>query len=97
MNTAVTPRGVSIVTVHVPVPPQAEPDHPMNVMPVLGVAVSVTTVPPSKTFEHDVVRHCRPAGELVTMPLPEPALPTVRPYVGMVNCAVTFLAAVIET
>jgi len=43
-NVAVTLFAASTVTVHGPVPEQA-PLHPVNVLPPLGAAVSVTAVP----------------------------------------------------
>jgi len=46
VNVAVTLSAALIVTVHVPVPLHAAfPLHPANVLPLFGVAVSVTTVP----------------------------------------------------
>jgi hypothetical protein len=47
LNAAVTVWLELIVRVHLPVPEQA-PDHPANVDPLFGVAVSVTTVPVEK-------------------------------------------------
>jgi hypothetical protein len=44
LKVAVTDWFEFIVTVQLPVPEQA-PDHPANVEPEFGVAVSVTTVP----------------------------------------------------
>jgi hypothetical protein len=44
LNVAVTGWLEFIVTAQLPVPEQA-PDHPVNVEPVFGVAVSVTLVP----------------------------------------------------
>lgn len=44
-NCALTERACDIVTWHVPVPLQPSPDQPLNVQPVSGDAVSVTTVP----------------------------------------------------
>jgi hypothetical protein len=50
-------------------------DQPPNVP--LATAVNVTMVPPAK-LELQVVVQLRPAGELVTVPLPVPAKFTVR-------------------
>ena len=44
VNVAVTVLAAVIVTTHAPVPVHA-PDHPANVDPVAGVAVTVTCVP----------------------------------------------------
>jgi hypothetical protein len=86
LNAAVTAWLEFIVTVHAPVPEQA-PDHPLNVEPVFGVAVSATWVPVGKLRQPEP--HETPAGAAVTVPLPEPdkvmvragrwdGLPTVR-------------------
>jgi hypothetical protein len=56
--------------VHEPVPEQA-PDHPANVDPDAGVAVSVTGVPLSK-FAVQVAPQLIPDGVLVTVPEPVP-------------------------
>ncbi|MGA8580849.1 MAG: hypothetical protein WB579_19335 [Bryobacteraceae bacterium] len=78
-----------IVTVQPPVPEQA-PDHPANVEPVPGVAVSVMTVPAAKLRQPEP--HEVPTGEEVTVPLPVPDVVIVR--VGLtttvkLNVAVT--------
>jgi len=60
------------VTLHFPKPVHA-PDHPANVVPSSGVAVNTTAVPLGKL----AVQLCLqliPAGELLTVPLPVPAL-----------------------
>src|SRR5947208_12076322 len=64
-----------IVTWQLPVPEQA-PDHPLNVTPAAGEAVSVTGAPTAKAAEH-VPGQLMPAGEDVTVPLPVPVLLTV--------------------
>ena len=53
----------------------------MNVEPAAGLAVSVTTVPSLNDLEQ-VGRQSIPAGLLVTVPLPLPALTTVRVTAG---------------
>jgi hypothetical protein len=58
------------------VPEQPPPLQPVKAEPALGVAVSVTAVALAKAAEH-VVPQVIPAGELVTVPLPVPALLTV--------------------
>ena len=75
MNVAVTDRFEFIVTVQVPVPEHA-PDHPANVEPVFGVAVSATTVPAAKLRQPDP--HEVPAGEELTVPLPVPEVVMVK-------------------
>ena len=61
------------VTLHVLVPLQPPPDHPMKVDPVLAAADSVTAVPPAKLALH-VVPQLIPVGALVTVPVPVPPL-----------------------
>ena len=65
------------VTVQGPAPAQPPPLQPVNVEPAAGAAVSVTAVPLAKLVEH-VAPQVIPAGELVTVPLPVPAVVTVR-------------------
>jgi hypothetical protein len=77
VNVAVTEAAVFIVTAHVPVPVQPPPLQPVNVEPAAGVAVNVTAVPLAKAAEH-VVPQETPVGALVTVPVPVPALLTVR-------------------
>src|SRR5512132_1479921 len=72
---AVTARSWSIVTTQGPVPVQSPP-QPVNVEPASGVAVSVTAVPDGNDAEH-VAPQSIPAGELVTVPEPDPAFVTV--------------------
>ena len=64
------------MTAQVLVPVQPPPLQPVNVEPAAGVAVRVTAVPLGNVAEH-VVPQEMPAGELVTVPLPAPALLTV--------------------
>jgi hypothetical protein len=62
-------------SVHVGVPVHA-PDHPANMEPVPGVAVSVTGVPLAKVAIH-AVPQLMPDGLLVTVPVPVPLLCSV--------------------
>jgi hypothetical protein len=63
------------VTVQVPVPEHPPPLQPVNVEPAVGVAARVTTVPLANVAEH-VVPQEMPTGELVTVPVPAPVVPT---------------------
>ncbi len=80
------------VTTHVPVPLQPPPLQPLKVEPMAGMAVSITTVPLAKLAEQ-VAPQVMPAGELVTVPLPLPALLTVSAKLGRLKVAVTVVAA----
>jgi len=53
------------------VPEHSPPDHPVNVEPDAGVAVSTTWVPSSNWAVH-VLPQLIPLGELVTVPEPDP-------------------------
>jgi hypothetical protein len=93
LNRAVTARAWSISTVQGPAPLQATL-HPANAEPAPGTAVSVTDVPDEKVALQTVL-HARPAGVLVTVPVPPPATLTVSPnVVDDVNVAVTVVALV---
>ena len=63
------------VTLQVPVPAQA-PDQPANVEVAFGTAVSVTMVPLVKLALH-IAPQLMPAGLLMIVPAPVPALWTV--------------------
>ena len=76
MKVAVTVVAAETVTVQAQVPVQPPPLQPLKVEPLAGVAVRVTVLPLVKLTEH-VVPQVIPAGELVTVPLPTPALLTV--------------------
>src|SRR4051794_10118134 len=70
-NDASTEVTAFIATVQGPEPAQA-PVQPVKCDPVTGTGVSVTDVPQSKSFVHDVLPHVRPAGLDVTLPWPDP-------------------------
>src|SRR5882724_1839497 len=72
---AVTARAAVIVTLQAPVPVQL-PLQPVKVEPATGVAVKVTAVTLVNAAEQAVPQEM-PAGKLVTVPLPVPALLTV--------------------
>src|SRR5436190_736268 len=92
LKVAVTVVAAESVTVQAPVPEQPPPVQPVKVEPAAAVAVSVTAVPLAKLAEQ-VAPQLIPAGELVTVPLPVPALETVRVKVCGVKVAVTVVAA----
>src|SRR5207245_193254 len=77
VKVAVVVAAAASATTHVPVPEQPPPLQPVKVEPAAGVAVNVTAVPLVKLAEQ-VAPQVIPAGELVTVPLPVPALLTVR-------------------
>jgi hypothetical protein len=76
VNVAVTEASLVSVTLHVPVPVQA-PDQPANVEVVFGAAVRVTMVPLVKVALQ-VAPQLIPAGLLVIVPPPVPALLAVN-------------------
>src|SRR5207247_6584939 len=92
VKVAVTVVAAETVTKHEPVPEQPPPLPPVQVEPPAGRAVSVTAVPLVKLAEQ-VAPQVIPAGELVTVPLPVPALLTVSAKVGRAKVAVTVVAA----
>ena len=92
MKVAVTVVAAETVTTHDPVPEHPPPLQPLKVEPAAGVAVSVTAVPLGKLAEQ-VAPQVIPTGELVTVPLPVPALLTVSAKVGRLKVAVTVVAA----
>src|SRR5213076_2587955 len=73
-------------------PEQPPPLQPPKVEPAAGAAVSVTAVPLAK-LAAQVAPQVIPPGELVTVPLPVPALLTVIAKLGRLNVAVTVVAA----
>jgi hypothetical protein len=70
---------VAVLTVHVQVVevPEQAPLQPVKVEPAAGVAVRLSSVP-GATLSVQSVPQEMPAGELVTVPEPEPVLVTVR-------------------
>jgi len=95
-NVAVTVVAAFRVTTQVPVPEQPPPLQPVNVEPVCGDAVRVTTVPCVNEIVH-VVPQLIPAGELVTVPTPAPAFDTVSARDVCTKVAVTVVAALTVT
>src|SRR5207253_929023 len=75
------------------------PLQPANVDPPAAVAVSVTTVPLSKSAEAvaQVVPQVIPAGLEVTVPLPVPAFTTASVNRCTLKVAVTVVSALIVT
>ena len=69
-----------MVKTQVPVPEQPPPDQPVKVEPEPATAVSVTDVPELNEAEQVPLAQEIPAGELVTVPEPVPALVTERVY-----------------
>jgi len=95
-NVALTVVAALTVTVQVPVPAQPPPLQPLKVEPAAGAAVSVTEVPVANAAEQ-VAPQETPAGALVTVPLPAPALLTVSVKDCKAKVAVTEVAALIVT
>jgi hypothetical protein len=83
LNVAVTDCAAVIFTVQTPTPEQPDgPVQPVNVLPLFGVAISVTVEPAVNGTEH-VLGHKIPAGLLDTVPVPVPASVTVNTEVGL--------------
>ncbi len=93
---AVTEVAALIVTVQVLLPEQPPPLQPLKLEPAAGAAVSVTEVPLANA-EEQVAPQETPAGALVTVPLPAPALLTVSVKDCKAKVAVTEVAALIVT
>jgi hypothetical protein len=75
LKVAVTVTDEFVENAHGAVPEHPPPDQPLNTEPLSGAAVSVTSVPAVTLVEHEVPQLMLP-GELVTVPLPVPALVT---------------------
>src|SRR2546422_3800271 len=84
------------VTVQARGPEQPPPLQPLKVEPAAGAAVSVTAVPLAK-LAAQVAPQVMPAGLLVTVPAPVPALETVSVKVCRLEGAVTVVAPEIVT
>src|SRR5947199_7739100 len=91
VKVAVTVVAALRVTVQAPGPEQPPPVQPLKVEPPAGAAVSVTAVPLAK-LAAQVAPQVMPAGLLVTVPAPVPALETVSVKVCRVKVAVTVVA-----
>jgi hypothetical protein len=89
---AVTVVSAFTMTVQGPVPLQPPPLKPAKVEPGSDAAVKVTEVPLSKDAEQ-VLPQVIPLGLLVTVPLPTPALVTVRVRGILLKVAVTDVLA----
>ena len=77
MNVALTVALEEREMTQVPVPEQLLPVQPANVEPEPGAADRVTEVPCVKEVKQ-VAPQLIPAGELVTVPVPDPLFMTVR-------------------
>jgi hypothetical protein len=93
VNVAVTLRAVFISTVQLPVPEHA-PDHPANVFPGLGAAVSVTTAPALNADVHVPGQLIEPGADDT---VPPPTVDTESWKDTFTNVAVTDRAALIVT
>jgi hypothetical protein len=94
VNVAVTAVAAVRVTTQLPVPLQPPPLQPVNADPALGVAVSVTTVPLTKSAAQ-VAPQSMPVGLLVTAPLPPPPWVTVSVTVGVKVAATVVFADIV--
>ena len=90
LKVAVTVFAASIVTVQLPVPVHA-PVQPPNVELPSAVALRFTTVPALYASEQSAPQLI-PAGEEVTVPLPLPALLTVK----LLGCTAVKLALIVR-
>src|SRR5438094_5200698 len=93
VNVAVTVVAALTATVQAPGPEQPPPLQPLKVEPAAGAAVSVTAVPLAK-LAAQVAPQVMPAGLLVTLPAPAPALETVSVKVCREKAAVTVVAEI---
>ena len=84
-----------MLSVQLLVPEQPPPDQPEKAKPVSGIAVRVTAVPLRYVVEQ-VAPQFMPAGALATVPLPDPALTTLR-LTGCEKLAVTLTSPLMTT
>src|SRR5690242_8172805 len=96
VNVAFTVVLALSVTTQALVPEQPPPLQPSKLEPTSARGVKVTRVPGAKAATQ-VTGQPMPAGALVRVPPPVPALVTVRLTVGTVNVAVTAVAAATVT
>src|SRR5262249_26776885 len=94
---AVTVVSADSVTTQVPVPEQPPPVQPVNVDPVVAVAVSVTLVPVLIAVLTQVAPQLMPPTSLLTVPAPVPDLLAVTLNCLSVNVAVAVTSASILT
>ena len=94
-KSALTDCAAFMVTVHVPVPEQSAPVHPLKTQPPLGTAVSVTVG--ALKVKVQVAPQLMPDGLLVMRPVPGPVLVTVSAKPIGLNVAVTVRAWLIVT
>jgi len=95
VKVAATERAPDIVTTQAAVPVHA-PLQPAKTLPVAGVAVRVTTAPAAK-LALQVVPQLTPAGDEVTVPLPDRVTVSVYRIGWTLNAASTDRAADIAT
>ena len=96
LKLALTVVAPVIVTAHVPTPEQPPPDQPVKFEPLPAEADSVMLLPwvrlSLQSAPHEI-----PAGDEVTVPVPDPVLVTVNVYTLTLNVAVTLLEAFMVT
>jgi hypothetical protein len=92
LKVAVADLSESTEVVQVLDPPEHAPDHPANVEPAPGVAVSITDVPDGYWAAH-VAPQARPPLSPVTVPIPVPAFDMERENVGNVLSSIFIKAA----
>lgn len=90
VNVAVAVLFEVIETLHVPVPEQPLPLHPVNTDPNAGVAVKLTGVYTIYVAEHVEPQFIPPISE-VTVPLPVPVFAIFKVYSILANEALTVL------